>query len=110
MKKEETKFRQGKIDPFLKSLDNVAAETIQQKSIRGTADKILCVHGWFVWMEIKTDTGKLDALQIYKASCFRKAGGIVLIARPSNWEKIKSFLTLLNSGIYNKNLLTDMED
>lgn len=103
--KPETRFRK-RVDVFLKSLENTTAESIQQASLRGTADKILCVHGWFVWMEIKTDEGDLTPLQTYKASNVRVKGkGIAFAARPGNWPQIMAFLTLLDKGVYDSTLL-----
>lgn len=103
--KKETKFRTGKVDPFLKTLENCFAISLQQVSLRGDADKILCINGWYVWLELKTDTGKLSKLQEYKASLVRAAGGMDLLARPSNWGEVKAFLIELNKGIYDQNHL-----
>lgn len=107
--KSETKFRTSQVTPFFKTLTHTSYFPIQQKSIRGDADFILCARGFFVWLELKTDIGEPDKLQVYKASCVKHSGGIVLIGRPSNWEKIKNFLQLLDKGIYDKNYLRTIE-
>lgn len=102
--KPETVFRK-RVDKFLLTLDNCADFSIQQIAIRGDADKILCVHGWFVWLELKDENGSPAALQIYKASLVKKAGGITLLVKPSNWEAAKAFLSQLNGGVYDKDSL-----
>jgi len=103
--KKETSFRTNKVTPFLKTLNRSAYFPIQQKTIRGDADFIICCQGFFVWLELKTDVGKPDPLQVYKASCVVQTGGIALIASPKNWAQVKNFLTLLDRGIYDKNVL-----
>lgn len=105
MRKPETKFRQTQVIPFLKSLERTVFFPVQQSSIRGDFDFVLCVYGWFVGMELKDDDGLLDALQAYKATCVRHVDGIAFVAKPSNWHDVKIFLGLLNGGIYDKNAL-----
>lgn len=106
--KEETVFRTGKVDPFLKKLKNTAAFSIQQQSIRGTADKMLCVGGHFVWLEIKKEGEEPEPLQAYNASLVRTAGGIALCAKPENWGRVSLFLKMLDDGIYDKKLLLQL--
>ena len=103
--KKETSFRKNKVIPFLKTLNRAVYFPIQQKTIRGDADFILCCQGFFVWLELKTDEGAPDPLQVYKASCVTQTGGISLIAKPDNWELVKNFLSLLDKGVYDKNVL-----
>lgn len=98
--KNETLFRQ-RVNAFYKTLENTVAEPIAQKSIRGTADHILCAYGFFVWAEIKTDEGQLSPLQEYKSSLIRNKGrGISLVVRPSNFKEVKDFLITLDRGVY----------
>lgn len=107
--KEESKFRKNRVDPFLKTLQNTFSISIQQTAIRGDADKILCCNGFFVWLELKTDVGEPSPLQQWKYSNVQKAQGIAIIARPRNWEKVKTFLQLLDRGIYDRNALRGIE-
>jgi hypothetical protein len=79
--------------------------TIQQVSILGDADKVLCCHGWFVWMELKDEGESPSGLQRLKAKQVRDAGGIAICVSPTNWEATKAFLISLNGGVYDKNLL-----
>lgn len=104
--KPETSFRTGQVDPFLDSLSNCVHESIQQVSIRGTFDKIICIHGWFVGAEIKDEKGLPDALQSYNATKIRNKGlGIAFVWRPQNHKQVEKFLTYLNAGIFDKAML-----
>lgn len=95
----ETKFRK-KVQRDLDSLSgNSANFTIQQKTIRGDADKLLCIRGLFIWLELKKLSGKSGALQIYKRELVKRAGGIAFEAKPDNWEAIFEFLNQLDGGI-----------
>jgi hypothetical protein len=96
--KPETKFRVYKVLPFLKSLKNTSYFAIQQISIRGDADYILCALGRFVWLELKDAGEEPRALQLYKADWVRRTGGVVLIASPDNWRRVQSQLRKLDEG------------
>lgn len=98
--KPETKWRTTVVDPFLKKLENTYVMSIQQASLVGDADKILCVNGLFVAIELKFGKNKESALQKYKRQRINEvAGGIAVVAHPSNWGSIKAFLTALSKGI-----------
>lgn len=96
--KPETVFRAGKVIPFLKTLKRTAFFPIQQKSIRGTPDFLLCCMGRFVALELKINTGKLDALQLYNMEWVKRTNGVGLVARPDNWELVKAALLKLDAG------------
>jgi hypothetical protein len=96
--KPETRFRINHVDPFLETLSNTYGESIQQKAICGTADKILCVRGKFVWLELKDIDEQLRPLQRWKAERVIKAGGIALRADLSNWQIQKVLLQKLDEG------------
>lgn len=83
MKKEETKFKE-KILARLKELPNTWVVKIQQVVIRGTPDILLCIKGHFVAIELKTDTGELDELQIYNLHKIEEAGGSSFVMTPEN--------------------------
>jgi hypothetical protein len=90
-KKPETVFR-SRITPFLHALPNTAVFPIQQKSIRGDPDFMLCVNGLFVALELK-DVGCIpDALQDFKLHKVQQAKGMALVADPDNWDSIYEFL------------------
>jgi hypothetical protein len=96
--KPETKFRQGKVIPFLKTLKNTAFFPIQQQTIRGDADFFMVVRGRFVWLELKTSTGKEEPLQKLKRQMAMEAGAIGIVATPDNWANVKKWLELLSQG------------
>lgn len=97
--KPETKFRQGRVLPFLKTLRNTAYFPIQQVSIRGTPDYILCVRGRFVGLELKrsqeADTSKL---QQFNLDWIKRVGGVAIKAYPENWDLVKGVLRSMDAG------------
>jgi len=97
-KKKETTFK-DRIYPILKALPNTWVEKIQQRSIRGTPDFLMCVNGMFVGLELKkSDKEDEDLLQDHKLNLINKAGGLGLKASPENWNKILLTLTALSRG------------
>lgn len=87
--KPETKFRISTVDPDLKKLENTFPESIQQMAIRGTADKIICINGWYVWLELKKDRHEvLKGIQKLKLKQVKAAGGIGIVAYPENWKSV----------------------
>ncbi len=91
--KTETRWRNSVVVPFLKTLKHTWFTSIQQVSIKGTPDILLCANGRFVGLELKTNEGKLSKLQEYNLECIEKAGGMAIVANPSTWDGIKTFLT-----------------
>lgn len=84
--KPETVFR-AKVDVRLKSIPNSWFESIQQRAIHGTPDKIGCVNGWFVALEIKADENSpVTALQEHKLMKIADANGMGVVVRPSNLD------------------------
>lgn len=96
--KPETAFRTRKVDPFIKKLNQTAGFSIQQTSIVGDPDKILCIRGMFVAVEIKDKGGILEPLQEYNLSRIVAAGGYAYVADPTNWDEVKGFLKLISEG------------
>lgn len=58
-------------------------------------DFILCVRGFFVSIELKTDTGEASELQKHNIRKIKKFGGISFIMTPDTYmkeiERLKSF-------------------
>lgn len=96
----ETKFRTNHVDVFLKRLPNAWFESIQQVTIVGSPDKLGCISGWFVGMELKAESGVLAPMQRKKLYKVAKAGGIAIVARPQNWQDVKAILVKLSKGEY----------
>lgn len=90
-KKPETVFAE-KVDADLKKRFHRFAwvENIQQVGKIGTPDRLVCIRGAFVALELKTDIGEPSVLQLLKIYRIRRAGGLAFIVTPSNWNKIIS--------------------
>jgi hypothetical protein len=96
--KPETKFR-ARVDRDLKKLPNSWWESLQQKTIIGSPDKIGCVNGWFIGLELKASaSSRVGELQQHKLTKITEAGGFGLLAFPENWEKTFQFLEQLAHG------------
>jgi len=93
VQKPETTFRQW-FDKRLDKIPNSWFESISQKSIRATPDKLGCVKGNFVALEFKKDKNEqLMRLQEYKKLKIIGAEGIHFTPTPQNAEEV---LTELN--------------
>jgi hypothetical protein len=90
--KPETKFRQNRVIPFLKTLRNTAYLPIQQVAINGSPDFVLCIHGHFVALELKSEGGEASPLQKYILGWIEKSGGTSIVAHPKNWPDIAALL------------------
>lgn len=88
----ERKFRTTKVDPFLKSLGNCKDFSIQQVALRGVPDKLCCINGFFVAIEIKAEKGKLSKLQEFTLKQVKKANGVAMVVSPANWDQAKELL------------------
>lgn len=92
----ERSFRLNQVQPFLKKLRNTVIFPIQQVSILGDPDYILCVNGYFVSLELKAKKGEVSALQQAKLDAVDSVGGFAFVARPENWPQIKKQLETLS--------------
>lgn len=86
--KPETLFRQ-KFQRKLELIPDSWFESIQQKSIGGTPDKLGLVRGRFVGLEFKASADeKPTPMQLLKLSRIRAAGGIAEVVFPENADEI----------------------
>lgn len=85
-KKPETLFKERALER-LRAIPGTHWEKIQQKSIRGTPDILGVANGRSVAIELKTDVGRVDALQTYNMGRWWKAGATTFIMTPSSFEK-----------------------
>ena len=85
-KKPETKFIE-KLDAQLKHVfgKGIWLENIHQVGKSGTPDRLLCINGFFVALEVKTDEGEPSKIQLLKLAKIKRAGGKAYIVTPSNW-------------------------
>ncbi len=83
-KKAETVFKENvykKIRAL--KLPKFWIEKIQQRTIRGTPDFLICCNGLFLAWELKVDS-PLDTLQKHKLECIKEAGGRAFVVTPAN--------------------------
>lgn len=81
---EETKLK-IKVMNLLKALDHCWFVKVQQVAIVGTPDIVGCYKGHFFAFELKTDEGKLAAMQQYTLGKIHNAGGFIEVVTPSNY-------------------------
>lgn len=93
--KPETVFRQNTVIPDLRMLPNTAFFPIQQKTIKGDPDFLVCINGLFVAIELKSDKGQLSKLQEYKMNYILRARGITFVVTPGSWTKAYNILRQL---------------
>lgn len=86
-KKEETILAE-KWDKKLKKTfgDDIEIENIQQVGKVGTPDRLICLRGFHVALEYKTDNGKPSKIQLYKLLKYQKAKGYTAIVTPSTFD------------------------
>lgn len=58
----------------------------------GVPDLLCCVNGRFVGIEVKAENGRLSELQKYNLEEIRKAGGIAIVVKPSEFDRLKETL------------------
>lgn len=97
--KPETRFK-NKIRPLLEGLPRTWLAKIQQQTIRGTPDFLLCIGGKFVALELKKSyKEKPDPLQQYTLDKIIEAGGWGIVVSPENWDQIYSSLKELAHAV-----------
>lgn len=87
---EETKFK-IKVKSDLKETFGTDCwlVKIQQQSINGTPDLLICLCGIFVAIELKRDGKELpEEIQLYNLRKIQNAGGYSFTAYPENWGEI----------------------
>ena len=94
MKQTETSFKENVMTELRKIPDswffkNVAA------SIRGIPDICGHVKGHAIFLELKTDTGKMSKLQEYTGGKILRTGGYFRAMKPSNYRQILDELKAL---------------
>jgi len=100
-KKAESTFKE-RIYPSLKALPHTWAQKIQQRTIHGTPDFLLCIRGRFVALELKKDDkSDADPLQLYTLEKINQAGGFCFVVTPVNWPEVLDFLKRLSQGEIN---------
>lgn len=98
--KPETLFK-VRVRKDLKKLPNTWFVKVQQVTINGTPDFLLCVNGVFVALELKaSEKDKTTKLQDYNIDQINKANGYAFKAYPENWIMIFNILEKIARGEY----------
>lgn len=93
-KKPETIFGET-VDKDLKKVfgKDCFCENIQQVGKIGTPDRLICIRGVFVALELKIDSGIVAPIQLVKLMEIIRAGGKGFVVYPHTWpiilEKLK---------------------
>ncbi len=96
--KKETVFRQ-RFDKRLAKIPHSFFESIQQKTIQGTPDKLGVIRGTFIALEFKASyKDKPTPLQKLKLKRINDAGGIALVVYPENEEEVLATLVRIGKG------------
>ena len=69
----------------------------------GSADLALCVNGRSVFLEVKTDTGKLDEAQVEWGKMIRTKGAVYEVVRSR--DEVDALFKALVDGTYKESLL-----
>lgn len=70
----------------------------------GIPDILCCIDGHFVAIEVKAQTGRPSALQLYNIRKIREAGGFAFVLYPSGYDKFKQFVADLKSDRFTKEM------
>lgn len=93
--KPETIFK-ARVRRDLKKLPMCWFAKIQQVTINGTPDFLMCVNGVFVALELKaTFNDKTTALQDFNLQKIGDCGGFGIVTHPENWKTVYKFLYVL---------------
>ena len=84
---------ENKIKKYLKERDCYYVKYFANRMTKvGVPDILACVNGYFVGIEVKAENGVASDLQIYNIDQIKRAGGIAVIVRPSEWDQLKSLI------------------
>ena len=79
----ETKFK-NKVNAILNKIPGLWFVKVQQKSIAGTPDIIMCANGRFIAWELKVGSNKASPLQQYNIDSIHEAKGVAVVVTPDN--------------------------
>jgi len=92
----ETNFK-AKVQKRLRLIPDLYTIKIQQMSLRGHPDIIMCFRGKFVAWELKVPPNKVKpgSLQAFNLASIQRAGGVAIEVTPENFEeRLKELLCL----------------
>lgn len=98
-KKPETIFGE-KFDKALKERfgDQCTNENIQQVGIIGTADRVICIRGKSVRVELKVEGGTVSPVQLIKLLEHKRAGGLSYVVYPYTMNDVINEMDVKTKG------------
>ena len=82
-------------DEFGADIYIVKAPQGQYISRRGIPDYIMCIKGFFVGLEVKTEVGKLTKLQEYELTRINRAGGLSVTLYGKDIRKMEAIVKFI---------------
>lgn len=99
MKQSEKQFEQ-QVKAFLREQKCWTLKTWSNGIQReGVPDLLVCCNGYFLGIELKTETGKATELQKWNIRKIRDAGGFACVLRPSQFEAFKEMIIRINENV-----------
>ena len=96
---------ENKIKKFIENQGGWQVKFFANRMTRnGIPDILACINGYFVGIEVKSQTGKPSPLQLHHCSEIRKAGGFAFVVYPSGFEQFKDFIQQLKVENYTRDL------
>lgn len=93
----ESNFK-DRVRKDLQKLKKIWFSKIQQVSIRGVPDFLVCYCGVFIAIELKKDgKASVEELQRYNVASIRAAGGMAFISTPETWPSDYELIKALTS-------------
>lgn len=65
----------------------------------GVPDLLICCNGFFIGVELKNETGRPSALQLWNIEKINNAGGFAFTLYPDQFEEFKKFVFGLIHGM-----------
>ena len=69
---------------------------------QGVPDLLVCFDGFFLGVELKNETGKPSALQLWNIDEIRKSGGVALVLYPDQFEDFKKLIELVRLNYFER--------
>lgn len=99
------KIFETKVKKYIESQGGWQVKFFANKYTRsGVPDILACINGYFVAIEVKSDTGRPEKIQLAKIRQIRAAGGYAFVLYPSAWEWFKGFVEDLNNDLFQVDL------
>lgn len=84
---------ENKIKEFISQQNGWYVKFFANKMTKvGVPDILACINGYFIGIEVKSDSGEPSKLQIRQCQLIREAGGFSFIVYPSGFEKLKKII------------------